>query len=175
MPLLSWLGMQAAHESGHVIGAWISGGRVTQVILHPLSLSHTDVHPNPLPLLVVWMGPMIGIAIPLLFWLLSVWCRCSCAYLARFWSGFCLVANGAYIGVGPVYPVGDAQTMLQHGNPAWILAFFGILATSLGFWIWNGLGSAFGLGLHGRPVSRRHVAAVTGLLVLTVLGEVLFF
>ena len=41
--LLSWLLMQAVHELGHAIGAWISGGHVERVVLHPLTISRTDV------------------------------------------------------------------------------------------------------------------------------------
>lgn len=33
--LASWLGMQAVHESGHVLGAWFTGGLVARVFLHP--------------------------------------------------------------------------------------------------------------------------------------------
>ncbi len=53
----SWLAMQAVHELGHVLGAVATGGRVTEVVLHPCTISRTDVHPNPHPLLVVWPGP----------------------------------------------------------------------------------------------------------------------
>ena len=48
----SWLGMQAVHESGHILGAWISGGRVAKVILNPLTISRTDIAHNPNPLFV---------------------------------------------------------------------------------------------------------------------------
>ena len=50
----SWLGMQAVHELGHVFGAWLTGGRVQQVVLHPLTISRTDLAENPSPLVVVW-------------------------------------------------------------------------------------------------------------------------
>ena len=40
--LASWLGMQAVHEAGHVLGACMTGGRVSQVVLHPLTISRTD-------------------------------------------------------------------------------------------------------------------------------------
>src|SRR5260221_4916233 len=39
----SWLGMQAVHELGHVIGAWLTGGQVSQVVLHPLTISRTHL------------------------------------------------------------------------------------------------------------------------------------
>jgi hypothetical protein len=37
--IASWLGMQAVHEAGHVLGARLSGGTVTRVALYPLTLS----------------------------------------------------------------------------------------------------------------------------------------
>jgi hypothetical protein len=55
---LSWLAMQAVHEFGHMLHAWLSGGRVVQVVLHPLAISRTDVEPNPSPQFVVWGGPL---------------------------------------------------------------------------------------------------------------------
>jgi hypothetical protein len=30
--LASWLGMQVVHEFGHVVGAWLTGGQVSQVV-----------------------------------------------------------------------------------------------------------------------------------------------
>ena len=53
----SWLGMQAVHEAGHVLGAWLTGGRVARVVLHPLTISRTDLAENPWPLAVVWARP----------------------------------------------------------------------------------------------------------------------
>ena len=64
----SWLGMQAVHESGHVLGAWLTGGKVSRVILHPLTISRTDFAENPRPLVVVWAGPTFGVIAPLVLW-----------------------------------------------------------------------------------------------------------
>src|SRR5207244_10439690 len=64
----SWLGMQAVHELGHVLGAWLTGGRVARVVLYPLTISRTDLADNPRPLVVVWAGPLVGVTIPLLLW-----------------------------------------------------------------------------------------------------------
>jgi len=44
---LSWLLMQALHETGHVLGAWLTGGQVVKLVLNPLAISRTDVSPNP--------------------------------------------------------------------------------------------------------------------------------
>ncbi len=35
----SWLGMQAVHELGHLVGAWMSQATVERVVLHPLTIS----------------------------------------------------------------------------------------------------------------------------------------
>jgi hypothetical protein len=45
--VLNWLAMMAVHELGHVIGAIGSGGWVSGLVLHPLTISRTDVSPNP--------------------------------------------------------------------------------------------------------------------------------
>ena len=34
----SWLGMQDVHELGHVGAAWLTGGRVSKVVLYPLTI-----------------------------------------------------------------------------------------------------------------------------------------
>ncbi len=58
---LSWFGMMAVHESGHVLAAWATGGTVAKVVLHPLTISRTDLADNPQPLPVVWGGPGFGV------------------------------------------------------------------------------------------------------------------
>ena len=67
---LSWFAMMGIHEFGHVVGAMVSGGQVERVVLHPLTISRTDVKPNPNPLLVVWAGPLLGCMLPLVICLL---------------------------------------------------------------------------------------------------------
>jgi len=142
----SWLGMQAVHESGHVIAAWLSGGRVNRVVLYPLTISRTDLVENPHPLLVVWAGPLGGCLLPLLAWGIVALFRQPWVYLPRFFAGFCLIANGAYIAVGAFGLIGDAGEMLRHGSPLWSLLVFGIVAISVGLGLWHRQGSHFGLG-----------------------------
>jgi len=60
--------MMAVHEFGHVIGALTSGGVVERVVLYPLTISRTDVSPNPNPSIVVWLGPILGCVIPVCVW-----------------------------------------------------------------------------------------------------------
>jgi hypothetical protein len=142
----SWLGMQAVHEFGHVLAAWMTGGRVDRVVLHPLTISRTDLADNPHPLPVVWAGPLLGCLLPLLAWSIVALLRLSWAYLPRFFAGFCLVANGAYIAGGAFDRVGDAGEMLRHGSPPWSLLAFGIVTVPAGLWLWHRQGPYFGLG-----------------------------
>ena len=143
---LCWLGMMAFHELGHVIAGFLSGGSVTKVVLHPFSISRTDVSPNPHPLIVVWAGPILGILFPLLIWLIVSITKSPGAYLARFFAGFCLIANGAYIGVGSFDQIGDAGEMLRNETPIGVLWLFGLVTVTLGLLFWHRLGSHFGLG-----------------------------
>jgi hypothetical protein len=169
---LCWLAMQAVHELGHVLGAVATGGRVERVILHSLTISRTDVSPNPFPLLVVWAGPVVGIVLPLCLLLAARMGRFKSAYLIQFFAGFCLIANGAYIGVGSFGKIGDAGDMLRHGSPHWSLWLFGVVMFPLGLYLWNGLGPHFGLGAAAGKVDHRAAYASCGLLLLTVIVEV---
>lgn len=161
-----WLAMQAVHEWGHVLGAYATGGTVVRVVLHPLTISRTDVHPNPDPLLVTWAGPAVGALLPLLAYLAAVALRAPGRFLFRFFAGFCLVANGAYIGVGSVEGIADAGELMRHGAAQWQLVLFGVAAISLGLTLWNGLGPAFGLGAARGRVSRPAVLISLALFVL---------
>jgi hypothetical protein len=135
--LIAWFAMQAIHECGHVIAAWLTGGTVKRVVLHPLAISRTDVAPNPHPLIVAWSGPLVGIAVPLVLLGASKSIRTRCTKFFHFFAGFCLIANGAYIGAGSFYGIGDAGDLLRHGAPRWMLVGFGVLSSSVGLWIWH--------------------------------------
>jgi hypothetical protein len=129
----SWLAMQAIHEAGHALVACLTGGHVARVVLYPLTISRTDVDDNRAPLLVVWAGPVFGVIGPLLLWLLAAALRLPGAFVLRFFAGFCLVANGAYIAVGSFDRVGDCGVMLQHGSALWHLWLFGVVTVPSGF------------------------------------------
>jgi hypothetical protein len=142
----SWLGMQAVHELGHVLGAWLTGGQVERVVLHPLTISRTDLAENPCPLAVVWAGPVFGALAPVLLWSVAALFRLPGAFVLRFFAGFCLVANGAYIGGGSLGGISDCGEMLRHGSPAWQLWAFGVVTVPAGVWLWHRQGPHFGLG-----------------------------
>lgn len=172
---LCWLGMMAVHELGHVIGAVATGGTVERVILHPLTISRTDVSPNPSPLLVVWAGPIVGVVLPLALLVVFKMGRIPLADLVQFFTGFCLIANGAYVGAGAFYGgdnASDPGVMLNHGSPIWCLWLFGVATFPLGLYLWNGLGPHFGLGAAAGKVEHRAAYVSFGLLVLTVIVEV---
>ena len=149
----SWLGMQAVHEAGHVLGAWATGGRVDRVVLHPLTISRTDLADNPRPLAVAWAGPVVGAIAPVLAW--GVWAaaRLPGAYVLRFFAGFCLLANGLYLGVGSFDGVGDCGDLLRHGARMWHLWAFGLATAPAGLWLGHRQGPHFGLGPAGVRVS----------------------
>jgi hypothetical protein len=75
--------------------------------------------------------------------------------LLRFFAGFCLIANGAYIGVGSFDRIGDCDEMLRHGSPIWHLWLFGAATMPLGLWLWHGQGLHFGLGAASGHVDGR--------------------
>jgi hypothetical protein len=169
----SWLAMQAVHESGHVLGAWLTGGRVARVVLHPLTISRTDLADNPHPLIVAWAGPVVGIVVPLLFWGVAAASRLPGAFVLRFFAGFCLLANGLYIGVGSFDGVGDCGEMLRHGSQAWQLWLFGAVTAPAGLWLWHRQGPHFGLGqAKGQVNCGVAYGCLVGCLALLVLGVV---
>jgi hypothetical protein len=165
----SWLAMQALHELGHVLGAWASGGRVARVVLHPLTISRTDLAHNPHPLVVVWAGPVLGVLLPLLLWAVAL--RMPGAFVLRFFAGFCLIANGAYIAGGSFDAIGDCGEMLRHGSPLWTLWLFGAMTVPPGLALWHRQGPHFGLGPAPRAI-RPAVAwgCLAVFVVLLVLG-----
>jgi hypothetical protein len=163
-----WLGFQAVHELGHVAGARLTGGRVTKVVLHPSTISRTDVEPNPHPLLVVWAGPLVGTFLPLLAFLVGAWLRAPGIYLLRFFAGSCLIANGCYIGLGCLERAGDAGVMLAFGSERWTCILFGLAAAPLGLYLWHRQGEHFGLGQSGGKVDRSAVMVSAALLLAVV-------
>jgi hypothetical protein len=163
----SWLAMQAVHELGHVIAAWLSGDRVEQVILHPATVSQTRLAANPHPQFVAWMGPIVGILLPAAALLAARIAGWRARYLFQFFTGFCLVANGAYLAFGSLGRIGDAGDLLDHGAAPWLLWLFGLVTIPGGLWLWHGLGPQFGLGQGG------HVERADGYVMLVMVGLVI--
>jgi hypothetical protein len=96
------------------------------------------------------------------------------AYVLRFFAGFCLVANGAYIAGGSFDRVGDCGEMLRRGSAMWHLWLFGAITVPAGFWLWHRQGPHFGLGLaHGRVSLGVTYATLAAFVALLVLGFII--
>jgi hypothetical protein len=169
--VFSWLAMQVVHEFGHMLHAWTSGGRVGLVVLRPLEISRTDLAPNPHPQFVAWGGPVWGSLIPLVIFGLVRRRRGSRGWLARFFAGFCLIANGGYLLGGCLFPVGDVEVLLANGAPRVGLVVFGIVALASGLTLWNGMGTHFGLSRPSVPIDKRAAWGMSAAAVLLVAIE----
>jgi len=172
--VLSWLLMQVIHECGHVLAALLAGGTVVHVDLHPLRISETIVRPKPHPLFIIWAGPIFGCLLPSLIWLAIRCVKNSSEFVLRFFAGFCLIANGAYLGSGILDPVGDAFDLVQLGTSRWLLGLFGLATLVMGIWLWEGIFRHLGFVRQSRPISWQQVIAVWALLTTLVLAELSF-
>lgn len=161
-----WLWMQGIHELGHVIAAILSSAKVTRVVWHFAAISRTDVMPNPYPLLVCWAGPLVGCVLPLIA--SGMWRR---SVQLSFFSGFCLVANGAYVSVGSLERIGDAGVLLQQGSSIVTLWVAGGIAMIIGFGVWHRLGTLS--QLRRWRISDRQIAIQAILLTITVVIQLL--
>lgn len=163
------------HELGHTLTAWLTGGSVAIMVLHPLQISWTAFSRNPHPQLVAWGGPVFGALLPCVILIIARSLRSPGLYLFRFFAGFCLIANGLYLIVDSFGRGGDGGTLIRSGASQWELLLFGILTTPLGFWLWHGIGPHFGLGAGRGRVSRGAVVASLTLLAVTVATELFFY
>jgi hypothetical protein len=167
----SWLWMMIAHELGHVVLAWTCGETVSKVVLHPLAISRTNVTHDKHPLLVIWGGPALGSLVPLAGFLAAKLLRCRFVYLYQFFAGFCLIANGAYIGLGSFSNIGDAGDLAHAGCPRAVMVVFGTVCATAGLWLWNRLGSHFGLKESEGKVDQLAALGMLLLLVITLIAE----
>ena len=135
-----WLGMMAVHEAGHVLHAWMSGATVSAVRVPLVGFSVTEFSTNPRPHFVAWGGAIWGCVLPLLLWSTFRNQQLPERRFIQFFAGFCLIANGAYLGVGWKANAGDAADLVDYGTPAWVLVVFGVVATVAGLYLWHLLG-----------------------------------
>jgi hypothetical protein len=154
--------------------AWATGGRIVELRLHPLAISYTLLAENPRPVWVAWMGPITGVVLPLLAWITADWIKMRGWYVVRFFTGFCLLANGAYLVAGSFNGAGDAGDLMRHGTPQYFLWLFGVVTIPSGLWLWNGLGRHFGIGQGADKVDPKVVFVVATLLLAIVALELTF-
>lgn len=132
----AWLAMSALHEAGHILHASLSGGRVERVYLPFAGFSRTAMAVNPHPLFVASGGPIWGCLIPLAL-LAAAHASGRAIAPARLFAGFCLICNGAYIGLGPTMTAGDGHDLLRHGAPTATLILFGVASVPAGLYLWH--------------------------------------
>jgi hypothetical protein len=133
----TWLGMLATHELGHCLHAWASDGRVARVSIPVLGFSQTIVWPNPHERLVVWGGPVWGALLPVIACGIVRTARWRVPEAMKFFAGFCLIANGAYIGIGWIWHSGDAGDLLRLGTPRGAMIAFGVAYVAAGLGVWH--------------------------------------
>jgi len=139
--VLSWYGMMVVHEAGHCFGAVITGGKIERVVIPIVGFSRTDVSASAQPLIVIWGGPIFGAVTPVI---LLIWFKHTSQQvrqILRYFIGFCLIANGAYIGIGAILRAGDCEEMLKYGSPMWLLVVFGLISSVAGLFVWHRMGS----------------------------------
>lgn len=129
-----WLGMMWAHELGHVLHAWGSGGRVSAVRVPLVGFSITELSANPHPHLVAWGGVVWGAILPtgLLLIVRSAF--------VQFFAGLCLVANGVYLAAGWAVRAGDGADLRKYGTPVWVMVVVGAAMTGAGLYLWHRMG-----------------------------------
>jgi hypothetical protein len=116
-------------------------------------------------------SPLFGVLIALGLWSVAARLRLPGVYVLRFFAGFCLIANGAYIGIGSFAQVGDCGQMLRHGSSLWQLWLFGAVTVLAGLWLWHRLGPHFGFGpAEGQVNPRVAYASLVVCVLLLVLG-----
>ena len=133
--------MMTVHKLGHALAGLIGGGRLDRVVIPAFGFSRTDFDPNSSPRLEVWGGPIWGSVLPAVVWLLVR--KKLAGYLKAamgFFVGLCLVANGAYLGMGWTMNAGDAAELIKYGTPIWVLIFLGMMMVLPGLYIWHSLG-----------------------------------
>ena len=140
---LSWLGMLAVHEVGHILHAKLSGGRVIGISFPLLGFSQTFVDPNPHAQFVAWGGPVWGCVLPALLLAGLLTFRRKAPLVWWFFTGFCLICNGAYIGLGWLKKSGDAHDLVREGAPLPALIMFGVVCFVGGLICWHQIPSTW--------------------------------
>ena len=112
--------MVFTHEVGHILGGYCCGGTLIDVELRPWCLPYSFFKPDPQPLVTLWAGPILGIAVPLV---VASLLRRDWAWFVAF---FCLLANGAYLAVAWFSPGQELDTtklLKQGAHPITIWAY----------------------------------------------------
>lgn len=125
----AWCVMVLSHETGHLLGGWLGGGRLQQADLRPWALPHSHFDPDPRPLLTLWAGPILGIVLP----------QIAAFLFNRPWgwliAHFCWLANGCYLMAGWVdggTHLDTTRLLAQGASPLQIITY-GVLTIGWGY------------------------------------------
>ncbi len=127
--VVSWCVMTLFHELGHIICGTCCGGVLQTYDLWPWHLPLSIFDPDPIPLVTLWGGPVLGAAVPILL-----------AFLARrdwswFIAFFCMLANGLYLLTawysGDKYL--DTPKLLEHGAHPITIALYCVVTIGIGY------------------------------------------
>lgn len=121
--------MTTTHELGHLIGGWACGGSLQTAELAPWRLPYSIFVPDPRPLVTLWCGPLLGIAIPA--GIALVVRRDVCWFVAH----FCALANGVYLATSWFYGDRylDAPRLLEYGASPFWLGLYCLLSIGIGY------------------------------------------
>ncbi len=129
MLCIAWCVMTLTHELGHVVCGWATGGKLTAVDLRPWRLPYSLFQPDPMPLVTLWGGPILGVLFPAL---IASLIRNNDAW---FVASFCCLANGAYVATawfsGDKYL--DTPKLIEHGAWPLSIATYCLITIAVGY------------------------------------------
>lgn len=134
--ILCWYPFMCLHELGHILSAQFTGGRIQEIILVPWKFSQTVIRHSHHPLIDAWAGPLLGVTLPLFAYSLHKKFKRENDFLSIL-TGFCLMANGLYIGLGWIDKVGHAGDIITHNFSIISMILFGIISSTTGLFIWH--------------------------------------
>lgn len=127
--IASWVVMTLTHEAGHIVGGWMGGATLTDFDLAPWRMPYSLHAGDPTPLLTLWSGPILGVAVPVL---LALALRHRWAW---FVADFCVIANGVYLSLA--WLAGDRHLdtprLLDAGASPLTIAIFCLLTCGIGY------------------------------------------
>ncbi|GAB5404556.1 MAG: hypothetical protein Aurels2KO_27870 [Aureliella sp.] len=135
VPLLgwAWLSCMLIHEFGHVLAAWLTGGRLVLVDVRPFVFSTTLVEPNPMPSVVLWSGFLLGWLIALLAWPLWRVPVHLFGPVVKAWSAYCWLSMGSYLTLAMGERFSDTGLLLKLGWSPITLGCVGAVVAALGY------------------------------------------
>ena len=130
---------------GHLIGGWLGGATLVDFDLAPWRLAYSRHHPDPMPLITLWSGPLLGVGIP---YLVAVLVQHRWLW---FVADFCLLANGLYLATawwsGDRYL--DTTRLLAEGASRLSIGLYCLATIVAGDWRFR---AACGRQLRGKAV-----------------------